>query len=88
MSFCTRNVATKCYSFKNTYLQTLPNTIFQQDQYLANHTLQFLQTSGKEIINRPVKSPDLSPTENVWDGISTGSTVNNARPTSNTFVTY
>jgi hypothetical protein len=67
MSFCTRNVATKCYSFKNTYLQTLPNTIFQQDQYLANHTLQFLQTSGKEIINRPVKSPDLSPTENVWD---------------------
>jgi hypothetical protein len=86
--FATRNVATKCYSFKNTYLQTLPNTIFQQDQYLANHTLQFLQTSGKEIINRPVRSPDLSPTENVWDGISTGSTVTNARPTSNTFVTY
>jgi hypothetical protein len=45
--FATRNVATNVI-----HLKTLPNTIFQQDRYLANQTSQFLQTSGKEIINQ------------------------------------
>ena len=44
--------------------------IFQQDNarpHVARHTMNLLRANNVNVLNWPVKSPDISPIEHVWD---------------------
>ena len=52
------------------YVNANPNAIFQQDNahpHTVRLTIQYLQVNNVDVFEWPSKSPDLSPTEQVWD---------------------
>nr|CAH7712140.1 unnamed protein product [Callosobruchus chinensis] len=54
------------------FLQQLQNPTFQQDnarRHTAAVTRDFLRQANVTTLPRPVRSPDLSPIEHVWDMI-------------------
>ena len=52
------------------YVNANPNAIFQQDNarpHTARLTTQYLQANNVDVMEWPLKFPDLSPIEQVWD---------------------
>ena len=52
------------------YVNVNPNATFQQDNarpHTARLTTQYLQANNVDVMEWPLKSPDLSPIEQVWD---------------------